>query len=97
MWFSLKFSAFMKKMTSVLHLYRELSPLADADKYFDRDNYARASFSERRQGGSLDAKQVTVATASIICEDFCLIMIRRTMVMMMTVVMMLMMVVVMMW
>ncbi|XP_071494420.1 partitioning defective 3 homolog [Diadema antillarum] len=36
----------------------ELSPLPDADKQFDRDSYARASFSERRQGGSLDAKQM---------------------------------------
>ncbi|XP_041478212.1 partitioning defective 3 homolog isoform X2 [Lytechinus variegatus] len=35
----------------------ELSPLPDPDN-FARDNYARASFSERRQGGSLDAKQM---------------------------------------
>ncbi|XP_072025250.1 partitioning defective 3 homolog [Amphiura filiformis] len=36
----------------------EMSPLPDPEKEFSRDNRARLSFSERRQGGSLDAKQM---------------------------------------
>ena len=38
----------------------EMSPLPDPEKEFSRDNRARLSFSERRQGGSLDAKQVQI-------------------------------------
>lgn len=50
---------------SHIYVISELSPVLTRDQ-FQRDSYARLSFSERKQGGSLDAKQVS--ESRVVCH-----------------------------